>query len=726
MKKFLLTLLFSVMFSISLSAANDGGIGDMKGLNLCNVKIPFYNDHKLQMVIFADTGKQQDQMMLGDNTFLDYLIENVNVDKIPDGWKEKLYPLNADLKNILAFWQHRHSISQAVFFTKHCSIDQKRNEAFGDDPVFMRSPMMDLNGVGFQADFTQHTIEVTSEVNVIARKSDCDPRKILAGSIPAPQKYQTVKITSDSLRIDMANNELMFIGSVKVVDGNNILTCDRLTIFLDDEKKSASGKTAAGRTSPELQGISRILADGDVVLTQIPENQTLMDSLLQTAKSDHLEYNVKQGIVVLSGDENKPTVSRGINSIVSGDRIEMLRDEDKFFTTGNARVETIVRDKNGQIAHKRIILSDRNNLDNRANISNFLGNVKAIDNQTELFCNKLRLNLTSQNNSQNQGVEKAFADGNVKVVNYSTTVDPISKQVTRTVSNTITSNQADYLENKIIFYNNVKVRDNSTALDCDRMDMFMKSGKKADDRSLGTKQSFEKIVAAGKVVMVSKQDRLSTDLLTLFFRELPPGTPAAPGVLQSGNLQLIQILCDGSVTASSMEEKSNTVSRVLKADHTKNDLLKDYSEFHGNVKVIDGKNEIFCDTMYAFTAPAIQNQKKKSTVNDIDSDPFAMDLGENSAPARIALSKDIDLKRIVCKNNVLLVSNKADGKKQQAGGDKAEYTIDEKQMVLTAEPPNRPWMRSDGKLQYSDLIIRDMETEELRSIGNVKVVPDKK
>ncbi len=724
MKKFLLPLFAFAVVSFSLSAASDGGLGDMKGLNLRNVKIPFYNDSRIQMVIFADTGKQQDQLMLGNNTFLDYLIENVNVDKIPDGWSEKIYPLNAALKDVLSFWQGRYLCSQAVFFTRHCSIDQKRNEAFGDDPVFMRSPMMDLNGVGFQADFKQHTIEVTSDVHVISRKSDSDPRKIITGQIAAPQKYHTVKTTSDSMRIDMGNNELMLIGNVKVIDGNNILTCDRLTIFLDNDKKAVPEKKETQSAAPELQGISRILADGDVVLTQIPDDPAMMDTLLQTAKSDHLEYNVKLGIVMLSGDENKPTVSRGINSIVSGDRIEILRNEDKFFTTGNAKVETIVRDKNGQITHKRIILSDRNNLDNRADISNFHGNVKVLDHQTELFCNNLRLNLTAEGTSQNQGVEKAFADGNVKVINYSTTVDPVSKQVTRTVSNTITSDQADYLENKIIFYNNVKVRDDGTSLDCDRMDMFMRAGKKSDDRSLGTKQSFEKIIAAGKVLMISKKDRLTTDLLTLLFRELPSGVPAAPGVLQSGNLQLIQILCDGSVNASSTEENSTLPSRILKADHTKSDLLKDYSEFHGNVVVIDGSNEIRCSDMYTFTAPAAKNQKQNSSANDIDSDPFAMDLGENSAPARLALSKDIDLTRIVCKNNVLLISHKADGKTQQAGGDKAEYTVSEKKMVLTAEPPNRPWMRGNGKKQYSDLIIRDMETEELRSIGNVKVIPD--
>jgi hypothetical protein len=66
------------------------------------------------------------------------------------------------------------------------------------------------------------------------------------------------------------------------------------------------------------------------------------------------------------------------------------------------------------------------------------------------------------------------------------------------------------------------------------------------------------------------------------------------------------------------------------------------------------------------------------------------------------------------------------GKTQRAGGDQLVYTAATQESVLTAEPPNRPWLRSDGRLQCCDIIRGNMETGDLRGIGSVQVVPDQK
>ena len=64
------------------------------------------------------------------------------------------------------------------------------------------------------------------------------------------------------------------------------------------------------------------------------------------------------------------------------------------------------------------------------------------------------------------------------------------------------------------------------------------------------------------------------------------------------------------------------------------------------------------------------------------------------------------------------------GKIQRAGGDRAVYTVNTREVVLTAERPRRPWLRSDGRKQFCDIIRSDMATEDLRGIGNVVVMPD--
>ena len=101
-----------------------------------------------------------------------------------------------------------------------------------------------------------------------------------------------------------------------------------------------------------------------------------------------------------------------------------------------------------------------------------------------------------------------------------------------------------------------------------------------------------------------------------------------------------------------------------------------------------------------------------------------MDMGENSAPSRIAISDSQDLKRIVCKREVVLLRRNSKGKLQRAGGDQAVYTVDNKEVVITADRPNRPWIRSEGRKQFSDIIRSDIGTEDLRCIGNIEIMPD--
>jgi lipopolysaccharide export system protein LptA len=351
-------------------------------------------------------------------------------------------------------------------------------------------------------------------------------------------------------------------------------------------------------------------------------------------------------------------------------------------------------------------------------------------------CGLLRIYLAPRDKGGD--VEKIFADKSVKIVHTGEKTDAAAPGGKRKTETAIASQQAqlDYKSNKLVFYRNVKVRDEKSTLDCDRLDLFLADRKNQNRKTpaaggvntLGGKnKTLTRAIANGSVVMVNNQDEMHTDLMTLVFRDLPEGAKPAPGMLQSGGVQLIKILCDGSVHAFSRDKK---VRRMMKSEHAMSDMLKDYSEFHGKVSVYDGNNEVYCRDMYVFTEKSLPESKAgklpvKKTVS-IDADPFALDAGENSVPSRMALSKDIDLKRIVCKKDVELVKKDADGKTQRAGGDQLVYTAATQESVLTAEPPNRPWLRSDGRLQYCDIIRGNMETGDLRGIGSVQVVPDQK
>jgi lipopolysaccharide export system protein LptA len=534
------------------------------------------------------------------------------------------------------------------------------------------------------------------------------------------------------------------------------MTCNRLTVYLSakDESQPSAGTSVIPATDEKavLAGVSRILADGDVLLVQRPADPSKLASELQTSHSDHLEYDTRRGIIILTGDQNNPTLTRGTDTKLSGRRIELLRHEDKMFVMQDCRIQSLVRDKRGMLAYTREITSDRANFDGRTNVANFHGNVTAVDQMTTLKTDSLRAHLTVDQTTSSHKLDLLFGSGNVCIISVSEKDDPDNPGKRITSRSTINSRQAElnFRKNKIVFYNDVKIRDNAASLDCDRLDLFLADRQ---DNSPGTEKisrapfaagmegknkTITKMVALGNVVMISENDELKTDMLSLFFRDLPKGAKPSPGMIQSGGVQLTKILCDGSVQATSVEMKDGKKEvRVLKAANAKSDLIANYSEFHGSVSIKDGITEIYCRDMYIFTGASPVNEviiengntqvaagPKVSEEEALDADPFAMDMGENSVPKRIAISDTHDLKRVVCKREVVLLRRDKNGKLQRAGGDQAVYTVDTREVVLTAERPRRPWLRSEGRKQFCDIIRSDMATEDLRGIGNVEVMPD--
>ena len=293
MKKILLLLLtVCAVLQLPLEASDS-----VRNFTLGHVKIPIYQKGKLDFIIFADRGRRNGNLISGENTFIDRLLKTADVDRIPDGWQADIYQLKSPLPRVLKFWSKRYTGSEAVLFTPQCTFDRSSNVIHGNSEVMMRTPAFDLDGIGFRSDLNKKEIEIRSDVEIIARRDDSDPRSILTGKLKIPAAYRTVSATGDSLRLDMLHNEIMLIGNVKVIDGTTTLTCDRLTVFLksDDSKveKKSDPANDFGDSSAMLKGISRILADGDVMLKRRPENLRSGDAA-QYASAEQLE---SQGFV---------------------------------------------------------------------------------------------------------------------------------------------------------------------------------------------------------------------------------------------------------------------------------------------------------------------------------------------------------------------------------------------------------------------------------------------
>ncbi len=846
-KKLLAGMLAGV-FAVSAFAA-DNDLDVLRGLVLNHAKVPLYNKKTLQLMAFCDKAERQGKLVVGSNTLLDLIRRDADVDAIKDGWGVKFYDLGAALSGVVDFWKER-LYSEGVMFTSRADIDQELRQAFGDAPVFFRSPVLDLDGIGFEADFNKRTVMVREDVRIVVRTGSSDPRRIFAPGSKLPEKYEFITASGDSMLIDLAGNQVVLIGNVKVGEERSTIDCDRMTIFLerkDDEtlrKENAAGPVAAEDT---LEGVSRILCDGSVVVRRRlpPGEQRNADE--QKALADHLVYDVLQGTVTLTGERRMPIVIHGKESL-AGRKIVLYRDAQRAVVTGDCRV-VAAQSSEGPDGKPQLmtVYSDRANFDYRKNYAEFLDRVRVDDPRMELRCRRMYITLreipgTDARSQAEQAdatltgmpdfqagaareLDQIQCSGDVTVVRKGTDGkllpnerasssearfdyeerkitltggSPTLTRGTETMSGrelviwineerlsavadsrltlcsapvkgqaaeqtVITSDSSDlnYGGSKLIFTGNVKVRDPRMQLDCDQMEILLREpavgGRSVrestakvlgDSAGLGGENSktkvVEQVICTGRVHAIDPRVDLKTDKLVLNFEQLPPGVPAQPGMFQSDGTMLVSALCEGNLVmvnqpdpgqeSAAASRSDNPLSgmlgnskgaRTLTAARGRVDFKEHRSEFHDKVVVTDDQGKLKCEDLYLFASPSVPAaagaQNTPAPEPGIDDDPFAQTAPVSTVPARIGLSDGLELSRILCERNVELSRRTKEGELQQAFGERADYVVADRKVVMTGTPDNPPKMHASGSTMRGDRVIVFMENEQMKVEGNTRL-----
>ncbi|MBO5308193.1 MAG: hypothetical protein J6C40_09335 [Lentisphaeria bacterium] len=766
--KFLSTLL--LLFFCVCSFANSDK-DTLKGLELEQAKLPIFNKDRLQLVAFCDRASQQGDIMTGTDTVLDIIRKDADGDNLKDGWDLPIYPLHASLEEIVKFWAPR-LYSEGVVRTARMDINQKARTASGDQKVFFRSTALDLNGVGFDSDFKRRTIFVRSDVRVILRMAECDPRNILKKKKNLPAKRNFLRATSTSLLVDSENDQVMLIGAVKVYEGDSRIECDRMTVILNRKKDKKSG----GSLEDQMEGISRILCDGNVKITNLKKPD-------EKAFADHLQYDVKSQTVQLSGDEQNPVIHRGKES-VSGKRMVFFRDGEKAVVFGGCLVKMV--QKNEGKSGLMTITSDTGRFYNEKNHIDFLGNVKVDDPRMTMTCDRMRVllyetaakpavkkqeksssdTLTGLPEFGSQGsreLDQIKCRGNVRIV-HKQEKNTVSVQkrksamyrwvqngdraawelcsgaketaVSQPVETVIDSDSCDidYRGNVICFKNNVKLRDARVKVDCTWLYLYLKKKQDSSDKTI------ERIVCKENVYLAEENGEMWTDVLTLYFREVPAGRKGKPGMFEKDGVEMIKVTGDGNFKMVSRQKKGKKKSalsgltgnktggaQTIVARRGEMDLLKNESQFHENVVVTDSNGVVKCQELYLYSAPvetAAQNKPavKEPVIDDPDADPLTMGITrKNAAPEKIMITDNMELTRIVCKREVQLERKTAKGV-QKAVGDMADYIVSSGEAVLTAEEGKQPWMQDESGTRMSgDKIIVNVKDESMNVVGNSRL-----
>ncbi len=120
------------------------------------------------------------------------------------------------------------------------------------------------------------------------------------------QTDEQIQIVADKLITNNAEKFAEFAGDVRAIQGNFVITSERLRIYYQDDPDRNKDQTGS------QESIKRVVADGNVQVS----------SEKYEAKTDRVEYDLDTQVVVLIGENS--TVTSGKN-ILTGSRITVYR-----------------------------------------------------------------------------------------------------------------------------------------------------------------------------------------------------------------------------------------------------------------------------------------------------------------------------------------------------------------------------------------------------------------
>jgi len=162
---FTLCLLLALIMPVTKVCGESENIHSLKTIN---ARLPMYNKDRLQFFVYSRELVRQGNKIDAQDAIIDIIRKGVNVDSIKYMDKVKLYPLGTPVAQVLDFWKDKLH-SEGIIMSPAAQIDQSSKSASGMDKVYFRSPMMDLDGVGFLANYDKRNVLIRKDVQIVIR-----------------------------------------------------------------------------------------------------------------------------------------------------------------------------------------------------------------------------------------------------------------------------------------------------------------------------------------------------------------------------------------------------------------------------------------------------------------------------------------------------------------------------------------------------------------------------
>ena len=372
---------------------------ELGALKVYKARLPIYKKKRLQYMIFCAIMTRKGDKIYADDAIIDLVKNSIDVNKIKYLENVKPYKLGTSPADVAKFWKDKTN-SLGFISSSHATILQESKVTSGSKKVFFRSPQLDLNGLGFIANFDERIIKVLQDVDIIVRmNSDKTGSGISKGDI--------VRVKADSMIMNMGTKIITLIGNVKVNDAAFDIFCSRLMLDLnkDDDDKKKNGTI-------DPSGISSISCFGKVKIIRKQSAEDLKKNGSQKAFADKAVYNTLNEQITLTG--KNPQIHHG-NDMISGRKIIIWKNSERLQAFKNCLVVSV--DKEASKPKKTVLSSNFIDFDYANNLGIFSGHVRVKNANLKLNCNKMEVRLQTRGKKKNgkKEIDKIICTGSVIV-----------------------------------------------------------------------------------------------------------------------------------------------------------------------------------------------------------------------------------------------------------------------------------------------------------------------
>ena len=501
----------------------------------------------------------------------------------------------------------------------------------------------------------------------------------------------TTEITSDSADIDLANNVITLIGNVTVDDGTNVITCNKMEIYLeedaadtlvgtaekpagsdsDQQKKQGSESAEAGDgenstdESPleteeeEKKNIKRIVCIGDVVCTKKADKDD-PDGQDQVAMSGRAEFDVQKEIILMTEAHsdlagklsenvygsmqqhlrgsilaNYPVMTQGDNWMVGESFTVFVKENNRtkvrdmrFNYVGSSLFTEEAEEKTNSSSSTLISTKDAD-IDLENNRITLTGEVDVDEQFNKVTCNKMVITLAEKESAEDIDIVAASVE------------DELAEK--KDIESIVCTGDVVFLKR-------------SDPDESEREDQIAMSDR-ADYDAVK-----EVLDMTGKPVLMQGSNRLYGSHIKVFLKEDNRMEVDAAKANLAGKL----LSSDNARNASGIPITTVTAKR---ADILPNDKIT----LSQNVVVDDGTGKITCAKMEIFMQKDSQNSLLSLGDQPDKTDADGKDDNE--------ISKDIS--KIVCSGNVVYRKQSDSGQEQVVLAQKADYDATNEIIVMT-------------------------------------------